>query len=484
MNEGPCCCSSADGSVEWPSPRSFVSPPLRVSTTYPAAPDWPISSHSPDTEQTELLTSQSAKLPRQSQRIRLPPLRLRLVPPHLMNLPRELTVTLQRAEGLKDHDLFTKQDPYAIITCGARKQRSRVHKSGGSNPVWNQTFTFSVMNEQEIDVHVGLNNSSSRCVRSAAERGSARPRRPRESSGSKRSGPPPKLSACLRSCVSPLNMLLMSCAEGAAASGTVGLFRASTRSSEEQCGACGLAAWDWMARHKHSDRSLGSALGNQQRSYIQRGGAAVRCGPSVHFFSPLGSDDDGGERLKALHCLLCKPSKALRRCVLVVGDQAASSPASLPLQQPASPWTEIFTMSSGTTSAPSYRAASRCGPRGECRSFQASRPALKRTLIPCRRLSRRMRTWMSLTPMRPRGRRTPGSKLETVRSPQHSAWGAWDGQLYASVCVQACKPPACGMGRAAACSQHGRHACMHACMHGRYRLALSCLHACVCAPHS
>lgn len=66
----------------------------------------------------------------------------------MAGLPRELTVTLERAEGMKDHDFFTKQDPYAIITCGARKQRSRVHKSGGSNPVWNQKFTFTVVNEQ------------------------------------------------------------------------------------------------------------------------------------------------------------------------------------------------------------------------------------------------------------------------------------------------------------------------------------------------
>ena len=39
----------------------------------------------------------------------------------------ELTLTLEFAHGLKDMDLFGRQDPYCIITCGAQRFKSKTH---------------------------------------------------------------------------------------------------------------------------------------------------------------------------------------------------------------------------------------------------------------------------------------------------------------------------------------------------------------------
>ena len=39
----------------------------------------------------------------------------------------ELTLTLEFAQGLKDKDLFGRQDPYCVITCGSQRFKSRTH---------------------------------------------------------------------------------------------------------------------------------------------------------------------------------------------------------------------------------------------------------------------------------------------------------------------------------------------------------------------
>lgn len=66
----------------------------------------------------------------------------------------ELKFTLQFAKDLKDQDWFGKQDPYCFIECGGQKLRSRTHIDGGRNPVWNETFSFQIINENEIVVTI------------------------------------------------------------------------------------------------------------------------------------------------------------------------------------------------------------------------------------------------------------------------------------------------------------------------------------------
>ncbi|KAL6753499.1 C2 domain-containing protein [Haematococcus lacustris] len=63
-----------------------------------------------------------------------------------------LTIKLEFAEGLKDKDWFGKQDPYAVLTCGSQQFRSRTCVDGGTKPVWNQDFDFSVINENEVRI--------------------------------------------------------------------------------------------------------------------------------------------------------------------------------------------------------------------------------------------------------------------------------------------------------------------------------------------
>jgi Ca2+-dependent lipid-binding protein len=48
----------------------------------------------------------------------------------------------------------TQQDPACVVTCGSQKVRSKTHTDGGKNPVWNQTFRFNVINENDITLTV------------------------------------------------------------------------------------------------------------------------------------------------------------------------------------------------------------------------------------------------------------------------------------------------------------------------------------------
>lgn len=62
----------------------------------------------------------------------------------------ELTVTLEFATNLKDKDWFGKQDPYCLLTVGGQTLRSKTATDGGKNPVWNQTFKFNLINENDL----------------------------------------------------------------------------------------------------------------------------------------------------------------------------------------------------------------------------------------------------------------------------------------------------------------------------------------------
>ncbi len=52
----------------------------------------------------------------------------------------------------QDKDLFGKNDPYAVLKCGALHYRTKTVKGGGKSPVWNETFTFHIITENTLEV--------------------------------------------------------------------------------------------------------------------------------------------------------------------------------------------------------------------------------------------------------------------------------------------------------------------------------------------
>lgn len=50
--------------------------------------------------------------------------------------------------------LRCRQDPYAIVRCGGQQFRTRTHVDGGRNPVWNETFTFQIINDNSLELTV------------------------------------------------------------------------------------------------------------------------------------------------------------------------------------------------------------------------------------------------------------------------------------------------------------------------------------------
>ncbi|PNW76447.1 hypothetical protein CHLRE_11g467594v5 [Chlamydomonas reinhardtii] len=65
-----------------------------------------------------------------------------------------MSVTMEFGKDLKDGDWFGKQDPYCIIRIGGQTFRTRTAVDGGRNPVWNETFRFNVINENNVDVEI------------------------------------------------------------------------------------------------------------------------------------------------------------------------------------------------------------------------------------------------------------------------------------------------------------------------------------------
>jgi hypothetical protein len=62
-----------------------------------------------------------------------------------------LFLTLNDAKGLPNKESIGKQDPYAkILVDGKREKKSKVHQNGGSNPVWNQEFTYSLAGKEQL----------------------------------------------------------------------------------------------------------------------------------------------------------------------------------------------------------------------------------------------------------------------------------------------------------------------------------------------
>jgi hypothetical protein len=70
------------------------------------------------------------------------------------NLEGMLTVKLAAAKMTYDARTFGKMNPYTTVIVGGQKQKSKIHKSGGKNPIWNDTFDFRIKGETAVDFEV------------------------------------------------------------------------------------------------------------------------------------------------------------------------------------------------------------------------------------------------------------------------------------------------------------------------------------------
>ncbi|KAL2902437.1 Elicitor-responsive protein 3 [Bienertia sinuspersici] len=55
-----------------------------------------------------------------------------------------LEVVLINAKGLENTDFLNNMDPYVIVCYGSQKRKSSIASGQGSEPEWNETFTFDV----------------------------------------------------------------------------------------------------------------------------------------------------------------------------------------------------------------------------------------------------------------------------------------------------------------------------------------------------
>lgn len=53
-----------------------------------------------------------------------------------------LLIYLSHGEFLKDHDFFTKMDPYVVLQLNKQQARSKIHQEAGVHAVWQQCFFF------------------------------------------------------------------------------------------------------------------------------------------------------------------------------------------------------------------------------------------------------------------------------------------------------------------------------------------------------
>ncbi|XP_044486020.1 16 kDa phloem protein 2 isoform X2 [Mangifera indica] len=60
-------------------------------------------------------------------------------------MPRgTLEVLLVGAKGLEDTDFLGNMDPYVTLTCRTQERKSSVASGQGTQPKWNENFTFTV----------------------------------------------------------------------------------------------------------------------------------------------------------------------------------------------------------------------------------------------------------------------------------------------------------------------------------------------------
>ncbi|GLC33612.1 hypothetical protein PLESTM_000091800 [Pleodorina starrii] len=71
-----------------------------------------------------------------------------------LQAPGELTVTVEFAKGLQDKEWVGRQDPYCVVRVGGQSFRSKTAKDGGTNPVWDQAFTFKIESENDLEIDI------------------------------------------------------------------------------------------------------------------------------------------------------------------------------------------------------------------------------------------------------------------------------------------------------------------------------------------
>ena len=65
-----------------------------------------------------------------------------------------LAVRPQYGKFVKDIDLLSKMDPYVVFHVGEQHFQSHVCKSGGLEPVWNETLNIPINGQPELKVQV------------------------------------------------------------------------------------------------------------------------------------------------------------------------------------------------------------------------------------------------------------------------------------------------------------------------------------------
>ena len=55
-----------------------------------------------------------------------------------------IVLYVDEARGLRNHEVMMDQDPYVVVTVEGASRKTKVHKSGGKNPKWNETLEWVI----------------------------------------------------------------------------------------------------------------------------------------------------------------------------------------------------------------------------------------------------------------------------------------------------------------------------------------------------
>lgn len=58
--------------------------------------------------------------------------------------------------------MILMKDPYIVVTYGGQRYQTRVCNDGGTNPVWNETLSFGMSNDQDMEFAVWDKDTMSR----------------------------------------------------------------------------------------------------------------------------------------------------------------------------------------------------------------------------------------------------------------------------------------------------------------------------------
>ena len=68
----------------------------------------------------------------------------------------KLTLTVIEAKLTRDTEAFGKMDPFVKVTIGAKTVKTKVKEDAGKEPVWNETFEFTVDHKEDdifLEIH-------------------------------------------------------------------------------------------------------------------------------------------------------------------------------------------------------------------------------------------------------------------------------------------------------------------------------------------